>query len=91
VNEPPVFSPPKAVIAVTSGEPAGIGPDICLALARRSFSARIVVLGDRDLEIHLQQPAAYFPSFLALWVSAPVRQRDVERYGTNWWRDPAKG
>jgi 4-hydroxythreonine-4-phosphate dehydrogenase len=37
------------VIAVTSGEPAGVGPEICLALAERSFSARIVVMGDRDL------------------------------------------
>ncbi|MEW6165150.1 MAG: 4-hydroxythreonine-4-phosphate dehydrogenase PdxA [Pseudomonadota bacterium] len=37
------------VIAVTSGEPAGIGPDICLALADRAFDARIVVLGDREL------------------------------------------
>jgi 4-hydroxythreonine-4-phosphate dehydrogenase len=36
-------------IAITSGEPAGIGPDICLALAEREFPARIVVLGDRDL------------------------------------------
>ncbi len=37
------------VIAVTSGEPAGVGPDICLALAAGNFPARIVVLGDRDL------------------------------------------
>lgn len=37
------------VIAVTSGEPAGIGPDICLALAQHDFSARLVVLGDREL------------------------------------------
>src|SRR2546427_10908594 len=37
------------VIAVTSGEPAGIGPDVCLALARKRFAARIVVLGDRDM------------------------------------------
>jgi 4-hydroxythreonine-4-phosphate dehydrogenase len=40
------------VIAVTSGEPAGIGPDICLRLAeyaQGSMPARIVVLGDRDL------------------------------------------
>jgi len=37
------------VIAVTSGEPAGIGPDICLALAERQFPARLVVLGDRGL------------------------------------------
>jgi len=37
------------VIAITSGEPAGIGPDICLRLAERSWPARLVVLGDRDL------------------------------------------
>src|SRR3981189_920764 len=37
------------VIAVTSGEPAGVGPDICLALARKRFAARIVVLGDREM------------------------------------------
>ncbi|RLJ67725.1 4-hydroxythreonine-4-phosphate dehydrogenase PdxA [Sulfurisoma sediminicola] len=37
------------VIAVTSGEPAGIGPDICLALAAKAFPARLVVLGDRGL------------------------------------------
>jgi 4-hydroxythreonine-4-phosphate dehydrogenase len=37
----------RPVIAVTSGEPAGIGPDICLALAGRAFDARVAVLGDR--------------------------------------------
>jgi len=41
--------PPAPVIAVTSGEPAGIGPDICLRLAGREGAARIVVLGDRGL------------------------------------------
>jgi 4-hydroxythreonine-4-phosphate dehydrogenase len=42
-------SKPAPVVAVTSGEPAGIGPDICLALARREFPARVVVIGDRDM------------------------------------------
>ena len=37
------------IIAVTAGEPAGVGPDICLALAGRSLPARIVILGDRDV------------------------------------------
>ena len=37
------------VIAVTSGEPAGIGPDICLALAAQRAPWRAVVLGDRAL------------------------------------------
>src|SRR5207302_8484991 len=56
------------IIAVTSGEPAGIGPDVCLALARKRFAARIVVLGDREmlesrarqlgLRVQLSDPAA---------------------------------
>ena len=37
------------IIAVTSGEPAGIGPELCLRLAGYAGPARIVVLGDRDL------------------------------------------
>jgi 4-hydroxythreonine-4-phosphate dehydrogenase len=51
-GSPPAREGPGAggpVIVVTSGEPAGIGPDICLALAAREFAARIVVLGDREL------------------------------------------
>ncbi len=40
---------PLPVIAVTSGEPAGIGPDICLRLSECEWPARLVVLGDRDL------------------------------------------
>jgi 4-hydroxythreonine-4-phosphate dehydrogenase len=43
---PPASRRPLPVIAVTSGEPAGIGPDICLALALRRFPARLVVLSD---------------------------------------------
>lgn len=39
----------RPVIAVTSGEPAGIGADICLALTDRQFDAHIVVFGDHDL------------------------------------------
>lgn len=42
-------SPDWPVIAVTSGEPAGVGPELCLSLAQRKFPARLVVLGDRDL------------------------------------------
>ena len=37
------------VFAVTSGEPAGIGPDICLDLADAGLPCRAVVLGDKDL------------------------------------------
>jgi 4-hydroxythreonine-4-phosphate dehydrogenase len=36
-------------IAVTSGEPAGIGPDLCLQLAAHAQAVQPVVLGDRGL------------------------------------------
>jgi 4-hydroxythreonine-4-phosphate dehydrogenase len=39
----------QAPIAVTSGEPAGVGPELCLRLVGRSFAAPFVLLGDYDL------------------------------------------
>ncbi len=36
-------------VAVTSGEPAGIGPDLIIALAQQSHDFELVVIGDRDL------------------------------------------
>ena len=36
-------------LALTPGEPAGIGPDIVVKIAARSFDARLVVVADRDL------------------------------------------
>ena len=40
---------PHAPVAVTSGEPAGIGPDICLALAASPWAGKVVVVGDRRM------------------------------------------
>ena len=36
-------------IALTPGEPAGIGPDLIVQLSQREFSAEIVVIADPDL------------------------------------------
>ena len=36
-------------LVVTSGEPAGIGPDLCLALAASPWGKRIVVVADIDM------------------------------------------
>lgn len=36
-------------LAITSGEPAGIGPDVCLQLAARPARHNAVVLGDIDM------------------------------------------
>ena len=44
-----------APLAITSGEPAGIGPDLCIWLAQQELDQALVVLADRGL---LQQRAA---------------------------------
>ncbi|OGA42197.1 MAG: 4-hydroxythreonine-4-phosphate dehydrogenase PdxA [Betaproteobacteria bacterium RIFCSPLOWO2_12_FULL_68_19] len=55
----------RPLIALTSGEPAGIGPELCLKLAQLSLPARLVAIGDRSLlrgfpdieHVPLQRPA----------------------------------
>lgn len=37
------------VLAVTAGEPAGIGPDLCVKIADKALPLPIVVIADRDL------------------------------------------
>jgi 4-hydroxythreonine-4-phosphate dehydrogenase len=39
----------NAPIAVTLGEPAGIGPDLCVRLAERRWAARLIGIGDIEL------------------------------------------
>ena len=36
-------------VALTSGEPAGIGPELCVAVARKVRGAQLVAIGDRSL------------------------------------------
>ncbi len=36
-------------IVVTSGEPAGIGPDLCAMLAQEPFADKLIILGDKAL------------------------------------------
>jgi 4-hydroxythreonine-4-phosphate dehydrogenase len=36
-------------IAVTAGEPAGIGPDLCLAIAQLALPCQLVILGSHEL------------------------------------------
>ncbi|MEE9451745.1 MAG: 4-hydroxythreonine-4-phosphate dehydrogenase PdxA, partial [Gammaproteobacteria bacterium] len=44
----------EARIALTAGEPAGIGPDLCLLLAQQASTSKITVIADKTL---LQQRA----------------------------------
>jgi 4-hydroxythreonine-4-phosphate dehydrogenase len=54
------------VIAVTSGEPAGIGPELCLRLLERPFAAHVVVLADRTL-LAARSAAAGFSGVFRDW------------------------
>lgn len=42
-------SHPVLRICVTPGEPAGIGPDLCVQLAQRTLPCELVVVADRDM------------------------------------------
>ena len=37
------------LIALTAGEPAGIGPDLCALLSKERFPGNLVILGDREV------------------------------------------
>jgi 4-hydroxythreonine-4-phosphate dehydrogenase len=50
-------------VAITSGEPAGIGPDLCVEIARRDFDSELIIIGDPDL---LQARAALLDTPLSL-------------------------
>jgi 4-hydroxythreonine-4-phosphate dehydrogenase len=41
--------PVTPLLAITSGEPAGIGPDLCVQLASQGLGTPVVVLGDKRL------------------------------------------
>lgn len=42
----------KTPLAVTAGEPAGIGPELCLAIANTDWARHIVVITDPDVLLH---------------------------------------
>lgn len=66
------------VIAISSGEPAGIGPDICLALAAQGFELRFVVLADPQL---LRERAAMLRCDVDIRVVQDVQQVAAHRPG----------
>jgi len=44
-----VSTAPRPRIAVTTGEPAGIGPELCASLAARDWPCELTLIGDRGL------------------------------------------
>ena len=67
------------VIAVTSGEPAGIGPELCLRLSEREFPAQLVILADRQLLAARANAVGLSPDRLRLrdWAPELPPQRGV--------------
>jgi 4-hydroxythreonine-4-phosphate dehydrogenase len=66
-------------IVVTSGEPAGIGPDACIALARQDWPADLVIAGDAKL---LEQTAADLGTAPIMSNYDPSAAPAVSRAGT---------
>jgi 4-hydroxythreonine-4-phosphate dehydrogenase len=65
-------------VAVTSGEPAGIGPDICIALAGKRLSARVVVLGDFSELSRRAQALGTAVTLRTYDPRRPARRRELE-------------
>ena len=57
---------------VTSGEPAGIGPDICLSIATRKDNSDFVIFGNIDL---LNQRAEILDLDLSLIEYQPTKEQ----------------
>ncbi len=62
-------------IAITTGEPAGIGPDLVLLLSKKDWPVQLVAIGDPDM---LARRAR------ALGITASIRpySREVPRAGS---------
>ncbi|HZC85820.1 MAG TPA: 4-hydroxythreonine-4-phosphate dehydrogenase PdxA [Steroidobacteraceae bacterium] len=67
-------------IALTSGEPAGIGPELCLALAAQELPCELVCFGDRAL---LEERAHLLHSAVSLrtWEPRPGAARTAHVLG----------
>jgi 4-hydroxythreonine-4-phosphate dehydrogenase len=81
------------LVALTAGEPAGIGPDLCALLAREKFPGRLVIVGDPrviaqrahargipfDVPVYRGRDSAPAISALDIPVRAPVTPGRLDR------------
>ncbi len=84
---------PTPLVALTAGEPAGIGPDLCALLAARPFAGRVVIVGDRaviserararglafDVPAYRDRASAPRISLLPIATGAPVTPGRLDR------------
>ena len=62
----------RPVIAVSSGEPAGVGPELCTTLLEEDFGARLVLVGDRGLLERAARRSLPADAVLHVPLAAPV-------------------
>lgn len=74
---------PSAIprLALTLGEPAGIGVDICLQLIQQSLPAQLVAIGSPDL---LEQRAKLLGLSLSLKAFDPYQEAQLHQPGELW-------
>ncbi|MBI5040858.1 MAG: 4-hydroxythreonine-4-phosphate dehydrogenase PdxA [Gammaproteobacteria bacterium] len=65
-------------LALTAGEPAGIGPDLCVRLAQRDYPAEVVVVADPDV---LAQRAAQLGVAIDWMRFDPTQSAQPQRKG----------
>lgn len=65
-------------IAITPGEPSGIGPDICLQIAQQEWAAQLIVIADKQL---LQDRAALLDLPIVLKDFDPNSEREAHQPG----------
>lgn len=70
-------APPRLIL--TSGEPAGIGPDLCIAIAARAWDCELIVAADTGL---LEQRARQLRSAISLVPYEPTARSDGHQPGT---------
>jgi len=68
-----------ARIALTSGEPAGIGPDLCIQLAQHKQSAELIILADPELLI---QRASQLGLNISINIFNPSKKPEVSAAGS---------
>jgi 4-hydroxythreonine-4-phosphate dehydrogenase len=66
---------PLPTVALTTGEPAGIGPDLCAALVGRRWNCRVVLLADRSLLGRVRGERRRMAALPDYDSSAPARNR----------------
>jgi 4-hydroxythreonine-4-phosphate dehydrogenase len=74
-------------IAITTGEPAGIGPELVAMLAERHrerpFAARLVLVGDRDLLAARAERIGLAPRYVDYSAASFAPPDGASRCGTN--------